>query len=121
MIIVSSLPLLMSLRNKWQQSSLLRVYNSNFRVRADWQKFRTWPTAFFGRKWKDDLERVQKSALRVILKDKYEDYKSALGKGSKKKKKKWYLSLRGGGGGVSEGQLSLSFFFPNALKIISRH
>ena len=29
-------------------------------------------------KGKDDLERVQKSALRVILKDKNEDYISAL-------------------------------------------
>ena len=28
----------------------------------------------------DDLERVQKSALKVILKDKYKDYESALGK-----------------------------------------
>ena len=32
-----------------------------------------------------------------------------------------FLSLRGGDWDVSRGQLSLLFFFPNVLKIISKH
>ena len=42
-------------------------------------------------------------------------------KGRVRKKRKKVIFITRGGGGVSEGQLSLSFFVPNVLKIISRH